>query len=76
MSFREGSKFKPHVEGTDLNESIVPCHTLLHLINPYAQPSLGVRLFRLGSAFAVKIVLLTLFCLEIENLKCNKQRNF
>lgn len=47
MNFRDGSKFKPHIERTDLtdlNENILSCQMLLHLINSYAQPSLGVTL--------------------------------
>lgn len=42
MNFRDGSKFKPHIKRTDLNENTLSCHTLLHLINPYVQTSLGV----------------------------------
>lgn len=34
MNFRDGYKFKPHMEGTHFNEKILSCHTLLHLINP------------------------------------------
>lgn len=43
MNLRDGPKFKPHIEGTDLNENVLSCHMLLHLINPHAQPSLGVN---------------------------------